>query len=84
MDWENKEVIHDEKVKCIVLIVESEYKDGCIKALHINFMIDGDTINHPSNGTWNEFQFYQKNVDNFILKPWFWQELELNDQKYKT
>ncbi len=51
MDWENKEVIHDEKVKCIVLIVESEYKDGCIKALHINFMIDGDTINHPSNGT---------------------------------
>lgn len=50
MDWENKELIQnlyfqiDEKLKCIVLIVESEYKDGCIKTLHINFMINGDTI----------------------------------------
>jgi len=57
MDWENKEVLQDlyfqidENVKCIVLIVESAYKDGCIKSLHINFLIDGDTINHPSNGT---------------------------------
>jgi hypothetical protein len=90
MDWENKEVIQDlnfqidAKVKWIVLIVESAYKDGCIKTLHINFMIDGETINHPSNGTWSEFQFYQKNVDNFILKPWFSQVFELSDQTYKT
>ncbi len=57
MNWENKEVIQDlyfqidEKAKCIVLIVENEFKDGCIKTLHINFMIDGNTINCPSNGT---------------------------------
>ncbi len=57
MDWENKEVLQDlyfqidENVKCIVLIVESAFKDGCTKSLHINFLIDGDTINHPSNGT---------------------------------